>query len=145
MLLIFGFNIVIFNEFDGLNCVSVGDKFPRTLSGMVELEGRGVVELDPDNLDAFQWRQQPVPRLLRLWWLSFVVWLTLRSLALMVDLGAGVSLQRIQLSVGLTTLADLAAGLSAGLACYVVTRLSETQEAKWERQQQAETGADADR
>jgi hypothetical protein len=86
---------------------------------------------DPANLDAFTWRDQPVPALLRIWWLSFVGSLGLRALALLTDLGAGTNLQRIQLSLALIILADLAAGLSAGLACFVVTRLSETQEAKW--------------
>ncbi len=40
---------------DVLSLDGLRESIPRmaTLSGMVELEGRGVVELDPDNLDAF--------------------------------------------------------------------------------------------
>ncbi len=86
---------------------------------------------DPENLDPFLWRQQPVPPLLGIWWLSFILSMGLRLLALLTDLGAGLNLQRIQLSMSLLTLADITAGLSAGLACFVVTRLSETQEEKW--------------
>ena len=86
---------------------------------------------DPENLDPFLWRQQPVPPLLGIWWLSFILSMGLRLLALLTDLGAGLNLQRIQLSMSLLTLADVTAGLSAGLACFVVTRLSETQEEKW--------------
>lgn len=92
----------------------------------------------PGNLDAFLWREQPVPHLLRVWWLSFVASFVMRALALLIDLGSGISLGRIQLSVGMLTLADVAAGVSAGLACFVVTRLSETQEAKWALQSEAE-------
>jgi hypothetical protein len=92
---------------------------------------------DPGGRDAFQWRDRPVPALLRFWWISFVASISLRLLALLTDLGAGVSLPKLQLSVGMLTLADLAAGLSAGLACFVVTRLSETQETKWELQADA--------
>ncbi|MBW2270267.1 MAG: DUF4328 domain-containing protein [Deltaproteobacteria bacterium] len=91
---------------------------------------------DPDNLDAFLWRQQPVPQLLGIWWLSFLLSVNLRLLAWLSDIGAGVNLQRIQVSMSLLTLADVAAGISAGLACFVVTRLSESQEAKWEAQSQ---------
>ena len=95
----------------------------------------------PGTLDAFSWRDQPVPRLLTLWWVSFVASVLVRTLALLLDLGSGISLNRIQLSVGMLTLADIAAAVSAGLACFVVTRLSETQEAKWELQSEAEGAA----
>ena len=44
------------------------------------------------------------------------------------------SLERLQLSGGLLAVADLLAVIAAGLACFVVTRLSETQEAKWRLQ-----------
>lgn len=86
----------------------------------------------PGNLDAFTWRDQQPPPLLILWWVSFVGSLALRLLSLITSLGSGFSLPRIQLTISVLTLSDLAAGISAGLACYVVTRLSETQEEKWE-------------
>lgn len=91
----------------------------------------------PASLDAFQWRSLRVPPLLGLWWAVAVACAGLRVLATVTGLGAGLNLQKLQLSVGMVTLSDLLAGVAAGLACFVVMRLSDIQEAKWELQKAA--------
>lgn len=92
---------------------------------------------DPRNLDPFEWREQPVPALLTIWWATFLGSFGLRGLAWLVDFNAGPSLAQLQLAVGLMAAADVLAGLAAGLACFVITRLSSTQEAKWALQRDA--------
>jgi hypothetical protein len=99
----------------------------------------------PENLDAFNWRSEPVPTLIRVWWVSFVGYGALAMMSELLELGAGVSIAKLQISTALALLADVTAALSACLACFVVTRLSDAQEEKWLRQQveqaQAEAGA----
>ena len=85
--------------------------------------------------DAFNWRSLPVSKLLPAWWALFVGWGLLELMALLSNTGAGVNLAKLQLSRGLTTLADVCAAVSAFLACFMVARLSNAQQEKWEDQQ----------
>ncbi len=89
----------------------------------------------PESHDAFNWRSLPVSRLLPAWWALFVGWGGLQLMALLTNTGAGVSLAKLQLSRGLTTLADVCAAVSAFLACFVVARISNAQQEKWEDRQ----------
>jgi hypothetical protein len=98
---------------------------------------------DPGNLDAFNWRSLSVPPLLMLWWGSFVAYGALELLAFLSDLGAGLSLAKLQLSTALTILADTTAAVSACLACFVVERISAAQQQKWERQRAHKEEADS--
>jgi len=93
---------------------------------------------NPEGRDAFNWRSLPVPRLLLAWWVFFVGWGSLELMSLLSDLGAGVNLSKLQLSRGLGSLADACAAVSAFLACFVVSRISNAQQEKWENQQRAE-------
>ena len=94
---------------------------------------------DPKSHDAFNWRSLPVSKLLPAWWALFVGWGLLELMALLSNTGAGVNLAKLQLSRGLTTLADVCAAVSAFLACFVVARISNAQQEKWQDQQRAET------
>ena len=93
---------------------------------------------DPEGRDAFNWRSLAVSRLLPAWWLLFVGWGALEVLALISNTGTSLSLAKLQLWRGLTTLADACAAVSAFLACFVVARISNAQQEKWENQQRAE-------
>ena len=94
---------------------------------------------DPKSHDAFNWRSLPVSKLLLAWWLLFVGWGALELMALLSNTGAGVNLAKLQLSGGLTTLADVCAAVSAFLACFLVARISNAQQEKWQNQQPAES------
>jgi hypothetical protein len=94
---------------------------------------------DPRSHDAFNWRSLPVSKLLPAWWALFVGWGLLELMALLSNTGAGVNLAKLQLSRGLTTLADICAAVSAFLACFVVARISNAQQDKWQDQQRAES------
>lgn len=93
---------------------------------------------DPGGRDAFNWRSLPVSGLLLAWWVLFASWGGLEVMALLSDLGAGVNLSKLQLSRGLSTTADACAAVSAFLACFLVSRISNAQQEKWEKQQRAE-------
>lgn len=97
---------------------------------------------DPDNLDAFNWRSVRVPRLLLVWWLLFVGCVLLQLLVLLSELGSGINLAKLQLSTLVTAAANTAAAVSAALGWFVVERISDAQQRKWEaqRQQQALPG-----
>jgi hypothetical protein len=94
---------------------------------------------DPQSQDGFNWRSLPVSRLLPAWWALFVGWGLLQLLALLSNTGAGVNLAKLQLSRGLTTLADVCAAVGAFLACFVVARISNAQHEKWQNQQRAKS------
>jgi hypothetical protein len=94
---------------------------------------------DARSHDAFNWRSLPVSKLLPAWWALFVGWGLLELIALLSNTGTGVNLAKLQLSRGLTTLADVCAAVSAFLACFVVARISNAQQDKWQAQQRAET------
>jgi hypothetical protein len=87
----------------------------------------------PETLDPFEWRVAAVPGLLPLWWGALLAWVALAALALLIGLGSGGSLPKLQLAAGLRALADAAGAVAASLACLVVARLSAAQEAKQRR------------
>ena len=93
---------------------------------------------DPEGHDAFNWRSLPVSRLLLAWWVLFVGWGALEVLALLTNTGTSLSLAKLQLWRSLTTMADACAAVSAFLACFVVARISNAQQEKWQNQQRAE-------
>lgn len=96
----------------------------------------------PDNLDPFNWRSVPVPPLLNLWWGAFVVWLGLASLAVLLGLGGGVTIPKLQLVSGVRLLSDVLAAVAAFLGIFVVGRISDAQDHKRLLQKEVEA-ADA--
>jgi len=94
---------------------------------------------DPQSHDDFSWRSLPVSKLLPAWWVLFVGWVVLQLMVLLSNTGAGVNLAKLQLSRGLTTLADVCAAVSAFLACFLVARISNAQQEKWQNQKRAES------
>ena len=99
---------------------------------------------DPESLDPFQWRSQPTPALVVLWWIAVLGAGGLRALTVMTSLGTDVNLQKLVLSGSLNLLADIALGLAAGVSVFIVTRLTNAQETKWALQSRAaENGSEA--
>jgi hypothetical protein len=98
---------------------------------------------DPRVEDGFGWKTVPVPPLLPRWWGCFVAWGALLLLTGLSEIGAGANLAKIQLSASLQLLTDATAGVAATLACFLVLRLSDNQQEKWELQQRAEAGTPA--
>jgi hypothetical protein len=88
---------------------------------------------DPTILDPFGWRAAPVPRVLRVWWSVVVLSAAFAGMALFTGATSGMVLGRLRLAVGMSALADLSACAAVALTWLVVVRLSETQQAKWER------------
>ena len=89
---------------------------------------------DPGSLDPFNWKTAAVSRLVPLWWGLFAAFLGVTTLTWLTALGAGVSLARLELITGLTLVGNLLAGLAAGAAVLLVTRIGDAQEAKYARQ-----------
>ena len=88
---------------------------------------------DPSVLDPFEWTSVEPPRILTLWWATFVIAATLEFAAFGLGLTAGVPAFESIVASGVAILADAAAALSASLAFFLVTRLCATQIAKRER------------
>ena len=93
---------------------------------------------DPRGNDPYSWRTLGVSRLLLAWWGLFVGWGALQLMALLTNVGAGANLAKLQLSRGFSTVADACAAAAAFLACFVVARISNAQQEKWQSQQRAE-------
>jgi len=88
---------------------------------------------EPSVLDPFEWRSATPPRILTLWWMSFVIAATLELAAFGFVRTAGVDSFRSLLASGVAIVAGVATGLSASLAYFVVTRLAAAQAAKRQR------------
>ena len=92
---------------------------------------------DPSNSDAFAWRAVKTPRLLNLWWGCFASYLVFEGIALLADAGATGQIDKLLVARGLSLGADLLLAVGAVLAYFVVVRLSDAQELKWEIHRQA--------
>jgi hypothetical protein len=88
---------------------------------------------EPSVLDPFDWKSAEPPRILTLWWGSFVIAATLELAAFGFGRTAGVEAFRSLLASGVAVVAGAATGLSASLGYFVVTRLAAAQTAKRQR------------
>jgi hypothetical protein len=96
---------------------------------------------DPRSGDPMEWKYIEAPITLPLWWLCFVAYVLLEIVsATVLDFSAG--LRGIRASYGLGLAADVFAAISASLAYFVVSQISEAQELKratWGRGDHYET------
>jgi hypothetical protein len=88
---------------------------------------------DPAVVDPFEWKTLATPRILAIWWLTFVGAATLQVIAIGLGWSAGVVPFRAMVASGFGGLADAAAGACASLGFFVVARLTSLQIAKGER------------
>jgi hypothetical protein len=88
---------------------------------------------DPETLDPFTWKQRRVSRLVPLWWGLLASTVGVALLAWLTSVGAGVNLARLELTTALAIAANLLAGLAAGAATVLITRIGDAQETKYHR------------
>jgi hypothetical protein len=88
---------------------------------------------EPSVLDPFEWKSAEPPRILTLWWGSFVIAATLELAAFGFGQTAGMEAFRSLVASGIAVVADAATAVSASLAYFVVTRLTAAQSAKQRR------------
>ena len=96
---------------------------------------------DPSVLDPFEWKFVDPPRLLTLWWGTFVIAATFQLAAFGLAHTAGVAAFKVLVVSGVAVVANLVTGLSASLAYFLVTRLAAAQAAKFRRLQGDDEGA----
>ena len=90
---------------------------------------------DPSVVDPFEWKFVEPPRILALWWMTFVMAVTLELAAFGLSQTAGVIALKSLVASVVAVLADAMTAVSASLAYFVVTRLSAAQTAKYQRLQ----------
>ena len=88
---------------------------------------------DPSVLDPFEWKSVEPPRILTLWWATFVIAVTLELAAFGFGLTAGVPAFESVVASSVAIIANATAAVSASLAFFLVNRLCATQIAKRER------------
>ncbi len=91
---------------------------------------------DPATSDRFEWKRAPTPPLLVYWWIAFVAFLSFELAALVMNLGASGVLFKYQLARSASILADTCEAISASLAWFVVSKITDAQEEKWELRDQ---------
>ena len=96
---------------------------------------------DPAVLDRFEWKRLEPPQILMVWWGSFVIAATLELAAFGLAGTAGVVAFKSLVASAVAVLASAAAGVSASLAWFVVTRLSAAQAAKYELLRDEDVGS----
>jgi hypothetical protein len=87
---------------------------------------------DPHSTDPIAWQRQSPPRLLLYWWAAFVAYVVTEGLSLVIVDGAVAATTR-QIGFAFGMLADACAGVAASLAYFVVSGISEAQDAKYEQ------------
>ena len=91
---------------------------------------------DPATSDRFEWKRAPTPPLLVCWWIAFVAFLSFELAALVMGLGASGALVKYQLARTASILADTCEAISASLAWFVVSKITDAQAEKWELRDQ---------
>ncbi len=91
---------------------------------------------DPATSDRFEWKRAPTPPILVFWWIAFVAFLSFELAALAMNVSASGALVKYQLARSASMLADVCEAISASLAWFVVTKITESQAEKWELRDQ---------
>ncbi len=91
---------------------------------------------DPITTDRFAWKQSRTPALLVLWWAAFVGFVSLEIIAALMTLSAGIDVPKFQFARAVSIGADTCAAISASLAYFVVTKITDAQHEKWELREQ---------
>ncbi len=91
---------------------------------------------DPATSDRFEWKRAPTPPLLVCWWIAFVAFVGFELAALVMSFGASGVLVKYQIARSASILADTCAAISASLAWFVVSKITDAQEEKWELRDQ---------
>jgi len=93
---------------------------------------------DPNTADRFAWKQLRTPALLVFWWTTFVGFVSLEITTALMTLSSGIEVPRFQFARAVSIGADTCAAISASLAYFVVTKISDAQYEKWELREQVQ-------
>ena len=88
---------------------------------------------DPSTTDPFGWKQVKPPLLFRTWWVTFVVFVVMKPLAIWMGSSALQDPLRLQIARGVELLADVMAAVSVTFVYFIIERITEAQETKWGR------------
>ncbi len=91
---------------------------------------------DPATTEAVAWKKAATPPLLQIWWLVFVAFACLEIVVLIAALSAGDVPAEFRFARGVSILADAGAAVAATLAYFVVTKITDAQDEKWDLREQ---------
>lgn len=91
---------------------------------------------DPGTTDPVAWKQVPSPRLLRLWWIFVLLFVSLNIAVLVITLSAGGMAAQFRFARSVSILADACAAVSATLSYFIVSKITDAQDEKWELRDQ---------
>jgi acyl-CoA thioesterase len=91
---------------------------------------------DPGTTDPTAWKEIQTPRLLKLWWLFVWLFVSFNIAVLVVTMSAGGVPAQYQFARALSIFADACAAVSATLSYFVVSKVSDAQDEKWELRDQ---------
>jgi hypothetical protein len=91
---------------------------------------------DPITTDRFAWKRSRTPALLVFWWTAFVGFVALEITTALMTLSAGIEVPKFQFARAVSIGADTCAAISASLAYFVVTKITDAQHEKWELREQ---------
>jgi hypothetical protein len=86
---------------------------------------------DPATTDPFEWKNNPVPTSIKLWWGTFVIFVVCKLLSAWMMNSSAFDPTRLQIAQIVELLADLMAAISVTLVYFVVDKITEAQESKW--------------
>jgi hypothetical protein len=86
---------------------------------------------DPDVTDPFEWKSVRPPRLLQLWWTTFILFVSFKLLGIWMASSSVYDLRRFQIAQGVDLLADAMAAISVTFLYFVIERITDAQAAKW--------------
>jgi hypothetical protein len=88
---------------------------------------------DPSTTNPLDWMRVKPPRLIRVWWGTFIAFSLLKLLARWMMSSSAYDPLRLQLAQVVDLAADFMAAVSVTLVYFVVDRITEAQESKWSR------------
>jgi hypothetical protein len=87
---------------------------------------------DPSSTEPDGWMAIKPPLLVQAWWACFVAFISFKSLSVWMFWSAVSDVSRREIALGVELFADLMAAVSVTLVYFVIDRITESQQAKWE-------------
>lgn len=87
----------------------------------------------PETTGPVAWQDVTPSGLVQLWWTTFIGFAVIKSLAWWMQWSASYDATRLQIAHGVELLADALAAVSVTLVYFVIERITDAQQAKWER------------
>jgi len=87
---------------------------------------------DPSTDDPFEWKLVKPPFLFHAWWGSFILFVVFKLLAIWMASSSAYDPHRLQVAQGVELLADFMAAVSVTFVYFVVERITDAQDLKWQ-------------